>query len=64
MVQNNICLLTCLMINIKILGITDAKDSGACLVEDGKILCAINGERLTRVKLENTFPKNSIEKNS
>jgi carbamoyltransferase len=50
------------VIKIKILGITDAKDSGACLLDDGEILCAINEERLSRVKLESEFPWRSIEK--
>ena len=43
-----------------ILGIWDGHDSGACILEDGKILVAINEERLSRRKLEIGFPKRSI----
>jgi carbamoyltransferase len=44
-----------------ILGIWDGHDSGAALVENGKIIFAINEERLTRRKLEVGFPKLSIQ---
>jgi len=43
-----------------ILGIWDGHDSGAALVENGRILVAVNEERFTRRKLEVLFPKNSI----
>jgi carbamoyltransferase len=46
-----------------ILGIWDGHDAGACLVdpEAGRIVCAVNEERLTRRKLEVGFPSRSIE---
>ncbi len=37
-------------------------DSGAALIEDGKVLAAINEERLTRKKIEGCFPFKSIHK--
>lgn len=43
-----------------ILGIWDGHDSGAALVENGRIIVAVNEERFTRRKLEVLFPKNSI----
>ncbi len=45
---------------MKILGIWDGHDSGAALVEGDKILFAVNEERLSRRKLEITFPERSI----
>ena len=44
-----------------ILGITDTHDTGAALVKDGRIVAAVNEERLTRVKLETSFPLNSVK---
>lgn len=46
-----------------ILGIWDGHDAGACLVDPdaGRILCAVNEERLTRRKLEVGFPTRAIE---
>lgn len=46
-----------------ILGIWDGHDAGACLVdpEAGRILCAVNEERLTRRKLEVGFPTRAIQ---
>lgn len=44
-----------------ILGIWDGHDSGAVLLRGNEILCAVNEERLTRRKLEITFPSRSIE---
>lgn len=46
-----------------ILGIWDGHDAGACLVDprEGRIVCAVNEERLTRRKLEVGFPARSIE---
>ena len=35
-------------------------DSAACLVKDGQILSAVQEERLTRKKHDQSFPKNSI----
>jgi len=43
-----------------ILGIWDGHDSGAALLQDNRILFAINEERLTRRKLEIRFPEHSI----
>lgn len=43
-----------------ILGVWDGHDSGAAIVEDGKILVAVNEERFTKRKLEVLFPHNSI----
>lgn len=44
-----------------ILGIWDGHDSGAAVIQDDKILFAINEERLTRRKLEVHFPERSIQ---
>lgn len=43
-----------------ILGIWDGHDSGAAILKDGRVLAAVNEERLTRRKLEVTFPELSI----
>jgi len=45
---------------MKILGITTEGDSGAAVVEDGRILAAVNEERLSRLKLVVGFPRLSI----
>jgi len=39
-----------------ILGIWDGHDAGACLIEGGKVLAALNEERLSRKKLDIGFP--------
>src|SRR3989344_7625418 len=44
-----------------ILGITDGHDAGAALLRDGKILAAVNEERLVREKLFTGIPKQSIK---
>ena len=44
-----------------VLGIWDGHDSGAAVVKDDKIIFAINEERLTRRKLEVSFPEKSIQ---
>lgn len=36
-------------------------DSAACLIQDGKIVAAAQEERFTRVKHDESFPKNAIE---
>ena len=36
-------------------------DSSASLIKDGEIIAAVQEERLTRVKHDSRFPKNSIE---
>ncbi|MBF0296670.1 MAG: hypothetical protein HQL96_15915 [Magnetococcales bacterium] len=46
---------------MNLLGIWDGHDSGAALLMDGRIVCAINEERLTRRKLEVAFPSRAIE---
>ena len=43
-----------------ILGLWDGHDSGAALIEDGKIVFAANEERYTKRKLEIKFPYNAI----
>jgi carbamoyltransferase len=43
-----------------ILGITSSDESGAALMKDGHIVAAINEERLSRVKLDDAFPVQSI----
>jgi carbamoyltransferase len=45
---------------VNILGIWDGHDSGAALLQDGRLRCAINEERLSRRKLEVCFPARSI----
>jgi len=44
-----------------ILGIWDGHDSGAAIVRENKILVAINEERISRRKLDITFPEKSIQ---
>jgi carbamoyltransferase len=46
---------------VNILGIWDGHDAGAALLADGRIVAAINEERLTRRKLEIAFPSRAIE---
>ena len=36
-------------------------DSGAALVQDGEILSAVQEERFTRIKHDNSFPLNAID---
>jgi carbamoyltransferase len=45
---------------LNILGIWDGHDSGAALLRDGRVVAAVNEERLTRRKLEIAFPSRSI----
>ncbi|MEO5332773.1 MAG: hypothetical protein H7839_12180 [Magnetococcus sp. YQC-5] len=45
---------------MNILGIWDGHDSGAALLMDGRLVCAINEERLTGRKLEIMFPRLAI----
>jgi len=45
---------------MKVLGIWDGHDAGAAVLADGRVLAAINEERLTRRKLEVGFPSHSI----
>lgn len=46
---------------MRILGITTEGDSGAAIVEDGRIIAAVNEERLSRMKLVVGFPRLSIK---
>jgi len=46
---------------LNILGIWDGHDSGAALVQNGRLVFAVNEERLTRRKLEIVFPTRSID---
>jgi carbamoyltransferase len=39
-----------------ILGISTTHETGACVVRDGKLVAAINEERITRRKLDNRYP--------
>ncbi|NNL85020.1 MAG: hypothetical protein HKP27_05175, partial [Myxococcales bacterium] len=45
----------------RILGITDGQTSGAAIIEGGRILAAVNEERVNRVKMTRGFPRASIE---
>ncbi|RMH37829.1 MAG: hypothetical protein D6690_01685 [Nitrospirae bacterium] len=44
-----------------ILGITDGQTSGAAIIYDGRIVAAINDERLLRMKQARGFPRASIK---
>jgi carbamoyltransferase len=46
---------------MRVLGITTEGDSGAAIVEDGRIIAAVNEERLSRMKLVVGFPRLSIK---
>jgi carbamoyltransferase len=46
---------------VNVLGIWDGHDSGAALLQDGRLTFAVNEERLTRRKLEVRFPSRSID---
>jgi carbamoyltransferase len=45
---------------VLILGITDGVSCGAALVEDGRLLAAVNEEALSRLKMAEGFPRGSI----
>jgi carbamoyltransferase len=45
---------------MRILGITDGQTSGAAIIEDGRVLAAVNEERMARIKLARGFPWQSI----
>jgi carbamoyltransferase len=47
---------------MKILGVHYSHDAGTCIIEDGKILAAVNEERYSREKLYWGFPEHSIKK--
>ena len=44
-----------------ILGVTDGDDAGAALLVDGKLIAAVNEERLNRMKMSIGFPKLAIK---
>ena len=44
-----------------VLGVSNTKDSGACLLVDGKLIASVNEERLNREKLTRVFPERSID---
>ena len=44
-----------------VLGIWDGHNSSASLIENGKIVAAVNEERFTKRKLEPLFPNKSIK---
>ncbi len=46
---------------MKILGISYAHDSGACVIENGRILSSINEERLAKIKMKGGPPLLSIK---
>ena len=43
-----------------VLGIRDGHDSGAAIIMKGRIIAAVNEERLTRVKMDGSFPVNAM----
>lgn len=45
---------------MKVLGLGTEGDSGAAIVEDGRLVAAVNEERLQRIKLVHGFPWRSI----
>lgn len=45
---------------MRILGITDGQTSGAAIIEEGRVLAAVNEERLARIKLARGFPRAAI----
>ena len=46
---------------MNILGITSGSDSGVALFKDSELLLAVNEERLSRVKLDASYPFKSID---
>jgi len=44
-----------------VLGLSNSKDSGVCLLQDGNLIAAVNEERFTREKLTRAFPERSLE---
>src|SRR3989338_7693163 len=47
---------------MKILGLhIETHDTGAALIKDGKIIAAVNEERLSRVKMDGSIPWRSIK---
>lgn len=46
---------------MRILGITDGQTCGAAVIEDGRVLAAVNEERIVRIRLARGFPWQSIQ---
>ena len=46
---------------MRVLGLGTGADSGAAIIEDGRILAAVNEERICRMKLAEGFPRGSIQ---
>lgn len=46
--------------SVTVLGIADSYTSGAAIVVDGRVVAAVNEERLDRNKMSNGFPRLSI----
>lgn len=46
---------------MRVLGLGTEGDSGAAIVEDGRILAAVNEERISRLKLVEGFPRGAIQ---
>ncbi len=46
---------------MRVLGVSNTRDSGAALIVDGRIIAAANEERFSRIKFDRTFPERSIE---
>ena len=44
-----------------ILGINDTHDASACLIKDGKLVAALQEERIARIKNIGGFPGNAIK---
>ena len=42
------------------LGICNDETASACIFLDGELLGAVSEERFTRIKMDNSFPINSI----
>ena len=42
------------------LGICNAETSSACILHNGELVAAASEERFTRVKMDESFPTNSI----
>ena len=45
---------------MRILGIADGQTSGAAVLENGRLLAAINEERIVRIKMARGFPRDAI----
>ena len=43
------------------LGVCNAETSSACLLKDGTLISAVSEERFSRIKMDESFPKKSID---